>query len=109
MKGFVLVMMFLALASVAPAQDAAANQMKIDSINDRMRGKIIPMQDNTAKPGGRNVNVADVIKKTNELNALVNSVNGDVITLNKGLLAADLTQKLKRIEKLAKDLRHSLE
>jgi hypothetical protein len=91
------------------AQDAAANQMKVDSINDRMRGKAIPMVDDTTKPGTRAIDLKDVVKKTNELNMLLHSVNGDVTGLQKGVYAADLTEKLKKIEKLARDLRRSFE
>jgi len=78
-------------------------------MNEKLRTQQIHNVDGTPKPNGRMVNVAEVIKKTNELNTLVRSVNGDVAGLNKGMLAVDLTQKLKKIEKLAKDLRHDLE
>jgi hypothetical protein len=108
MRTIAIVTLLLVSGSTALAQDAAANQMKVDSINDRMRGKSLPIVDGTAKPGGRIVNIADVVKKTNELNMVLHSVNGDVSGLQKGVLAADLTEKLKKIEKLAKDIRHSL-
>jgi hypothetical protein len=101
------------LVSSIHAQDPAKSgeQAKMNSLNDRLRGKMVTMQDNQgiASPTGRSVNILEIAKKTQELNALVHSVNGDVIALDKGVLSAELSQKLKKIEKLAKELRHSVE
>jgi hypothetical protein len=109
MRRLAVLLLFAVIPFTVLGQDSAGNQIKIDAMNDRMRGRTVQMQEGTAKPTGRMVNVADVLKKTDEMNKLVLSVNGDMAGLSKGMLAADLTTKLKKIEKLAKDLRHSLE
>jgi hypothetical protein len=62
-----------------------------------------------ATPTGRALDVREIAKKTKELNELVHLVNVDVINMNKGIMAADLGEKLKKIEKLSKELRRSLD
>ena len=82
----------------------------MDSLNHRLHGKTMPVEEgDSAKLGQRTVDLTDFRNKTAELNSLVQSVNRDLKSLQSGLLPADLTQRLKRIEKLAKDLRHTLE
>jgi hypothetical protein len=44
-------------------------------------------------------------REAQELSALASSIPGDVDQLKKGLLPKDLVDKLKRIEKLSKQLR----
>ena len=116
MKHLISAVLFcLILVPVAFAQnpdaDAAANSVTVNAVNDRMRGQQVRMQDHQgiATPTGRNLNVHDIAVKTKELNDVVHSVNLDVINMNKGILAADLSEKLKKIEKLSKELRRSLE
>ena len=91
------------------AADKAIETVKMEELNQRLRGAQINVTDQQTKPGTRRVNLVEIQKRTIELNGLVKSVNSDMANLPKGILAADLTEKLKRIEKLAKDLRHTLE
>jgi len=44
-------------------------------------------------------------REARELSALASSIPGDIEQLNKGLLPSDAVEKLKRIEKLSKQLR----
>jgi allophanate hydrolase subunit 1 len=98
------------LTPVARAQESAGQQMKMDSINQRIRMQKVPEKDEDLPANAPlKVNLDEVQKKTNELNELVKSLNGDVANLKKGVIAADVNQRLKRIEKLAKELRQSLQ
>lgn len=104
--------LFLSLAAVAQGADPAraGNQARMDSLNHRLQGKALPVEEgNSTQLGSRTIDLMDFQNKTTELNGLVQSVNRDMKNLRSGILPADLTQRLKRIEKLAKDLRHTLE
>ena len=93
-----------------PDPGAAAEKMRIDEINNRIKMQPVPVVDANQKPTSpRNVNLVKVQQKTDELNQLVKSLNTDMANLRKGMLAADMDQRLKRIEKLAKEIRQSLQ
>lgn len=101
--------MLLMLSSMAFAQreqDAVRARERTD--NERMRGQKVQINDQTLK-AGRDVDLAKVQKKNDEMNELVKSVNLDLQNLQKGVRAADLPKKLKQLEKLAKELRQTVE
>ena len=56
----------------------------------------------------QNVTAAQVVQQANELASLAQQVRVDAEQATKGLLAKDLKDKLKRIEKLSKRLREEL-
>jgi len=56
----------------------------------------------------RRVDRAQVLREANELANLADDIPSSVQQANKGLLPKDLNQRLKRIEKLAKQLRQEL-
>ena len=87
----------------------AAEDMRMETMKQRVQGARIDVTDEQPTPGKRRVDLTEVQKRTEELNGLVKSVNFDLANLRKGILAADLTEKLKKIEKLAKQLRQTLE
>jgi TolA-binding protein len=106
----IVVSLFALLTPLAFSQEAAGQQMKMDTINQRIRGKQVPEKDEDLKPNSpRNVNLVEMQQRTDELNALVKSLNGDMASLREGKIAADVSQRLKRIEKLAKEIRQSLQ
>ena len=115
MKAFVLAVLLCAvfdsvlLAQADPSR--AVNDAMMSSRMERARGQQVPMQDQQgiATPKGRNLDVQAIAKKTKELDEVVHSVNLDVINMGKGVLAADISEKLKKIEKLSKELRHAIE
>jgi hypothetical protein len=104
-----LVGLLLVSSAIASAQSQAAISAHERSDAERMRGVRVPMSDETLKPGGRDLDLGKVQKKNMEINELVRSVNLDLQNLQKGVRAADLPKKLKQLEKLAKELRQSLE
>jgi len=102
----------LFLLSPVVAQDigSGVQAAREEEQRQRMRGRSVVVEDvDSAKISPRTVNLSDIQSKTKELSGLVQSLNGDMKTLQKGMLPADMTQRLKRIEKLAKDLRHTLQ
>ena len=56
----------------------------------------------------QNVTAAQVLQQANDLLSLAQQVHADTEQATKGLLAKDLKDKLKRIEKLSKQLRQEL-
>lgn len=103
------VAILLILSSLAYAQrEQDAIRARERSDNERMRGQKVQISDQTLK-AGRDVDLAKVQKKNEEMNELVRSVNLDLQNLQKGVRAADLPKKLKQVEKLAKELRQSVE
>jgi hypothetical protein len=88
------------------AESAIRARLKSDL--DRTRGNTIQTNDQTLK-AGRNPDMVHVFKQTEEMNRLVESINTDVVNLQKGVISADLHTKLKRLEKLAKELRQAVE
>lgn len=101
--------MLLMLSTVAFAQrEQDAIRARERSDNERMRGQKVQVSDETLK-AGRDVDLVKVQKKNAEMNELVKSVNLDLQNLQKGVRAADLPKKLKQLEKLAKELRQSIE
>lgn len=65
--------------------------------------KSIPPPQNTAR-----IELPNLDRDAAELTKLAQSVQGDVEQMHRGLLPADLKDKLKRIEKLSKHLRDGL-
>jgi hypothetical protein len=59
-------------------------------------------------PPKRTVDTAKLKLKANELATLAQSIPGDVERVRKGLFPKELDDKLKRIEKLSKQLRRDL-
>ena len=59
-------------------------------------------------PPAHDVTAAQVLQQADELVALAQQVHADTEQATRGLLANDLKQKLKRIEKLSKQLREEL-
>ena len=59
-------------------------------------------------PPRAQVNAAELERKAKELADLASTVPSDVDRLNKGLLPKNILDKLKRIEKLSKDLRNKI-
>ena len=59
-------------------------------------------------PPVRNITATQVLQQADELASLAQQVRADTEQATKGLLAKDLKDKLKRIEKLSKQLRQEL-
>jgi hypothetical protein len=79
------------------------------AMNERLRGKDVWASDQSLKPGGKTYDFVTIQKKTIEMNHLLQEVNGDVVQASKGVLNKDLNTKLKRLEKLAKEVRQAFE
>jgi hypothetical protein len=101
-----MLLVFSSMAFAQREQDAIRARERTD--NERMRGQRVQINDQTLK-AGRDVDLAKVQKKNDEMNELVKSVNLDLQNLQKGVRAADLPKKLKQLEKLAKELRQTVE
>jgi hypothetical protein len=100
-------LLFSAFTS-AQSPNAAAATMRADAIRERTRGKVTLTTDDPHQ----NIPAPDLAKvqqQSDELNQLVKSLDDDIVSMRKGLMAADMSQKLKRIEKLAKEIRHNIE
>ena len=65
-----------------------------------------PLEQPTVRPG--TVQASQLHHDANELLQLSQSVSADINQASKGVLAKDLGEKLKRIEKLSKKLRSEL-
>ncbi len=103
---------FLPLLNAQTADPArAVNQARMSDYNEHMRGKMIPMKETNGveAPQGKMLNIREIALKTKEMNELMHLVSLDVVNLNKGILSADLSEKLKKIEKLSRELRKSVE
>lgn len=59
-------------------------------------------------PPVQNITAAQVLQQADDLVALAQQVRADTERATQGLLAKDLNDKLKRIEKLSKQLRQEL-
>ena len=59
-------------------------------------------------PAVQKLNLDDVLQQSDELLALAQQVHSDTRNATQGLLAKDLKDKLKRMEKLSKKLREEL-
>jgi hypothetical protein len=103
-----LVTLSLSLTGAALGQESSAINARIRSDMDRMRGERVSVTDETMKPG-RDLDLVKIQKKDAELTELLNSVNIDLRNLQQGVRSADLPKKLKQLEKLAKELRQSVE
>ncbi len=109
-----LLLLILVAVPAAFSQAASGNpsgeieRAREQAMNDRLRGKTVMASDETLKPG-RDYNFVAIKQKTIELNELIQAVNGDVVQASKGVLSADMNKRLKRIEKLAKEIRKEFE
>jgi hypothetical protein len=79
-----------------------------DAMNQRLRGKDVLASEGSLKTG-RTYDFVTIQRKTIEMNHLLQDVNGDVVKASKGVLNKDLSAKLKRLEKLAKEVRQAFE
>jgi hypothetical protein len=61
-----------------------------------------------AKPGPRQINIDQVNSETQELRRLADGLPAQMDQVTKGQLPKDLSDNLKRIEKLAKQLRSQI-
>jgi len=84
-------------------------RIREEGMNERLRGKDVLASEGSTKPGGKTYDFATIQKKTIEMNHLLQEVNGDVVQASKGVLNKDLNAKLKRLEKLAKEVRQAFE
>jgi 3,4-dihydroxy-2-butanone 4-phosphate synthase len=103
-----LVTLSLSLTGAALGQVSSAINARIRSDMDRMRGERVSVTDETMKPG-RDLDLVKIQKKDAELTELLNSVNIDLRNLQQGVRSADRPKKLQQLEKLAKELRQSVE
>jgi len=102
-----ILLMPCALAQ-APSPADAAERARVEDMNQRLRGKEVMASEESLRPG-RTYDFATIKQKTIELNQLIQAVNGDVVQANKGVLNTDMNKRLKRIEKLAKEIRQAFE
>jgi hypothetical protein len=108
---------FLLLCMFAPALysqngASAVERAHTDAINDRLRAQRADTPKPTSSTAPALPSKYDrmrMLKKNQELKALMQSVENDIALADRGVLAADLTKKLKRVEKLAKELRQEFE
>ncbi len=110
------VLLFSVLALSGSSGQATGNpsgeieRAREESMNQRLKGKTVVASEQTGiKIGDKSYNFAEIRQKTIELNQLIQSVDGDVVQVSKGVLSADLSKKLKRIEKLAREIRRNVE
>ena len=59
-------------------------------------------------PAAQKLSAADIKQQSDELLALAQQVHSDALNATQGLLSKDLKEKLKRLEKLTKQLRQEL-
>ena len=105
MKTSTLLLAFLLLASFAWGQRVRpAGQHQADDAEAQFEKSIPPPVHQPQK-----VNLTKVRENAKELANLAQSVPTDVEQTTKGILPKDLNAKLKRIEKLAKQLRSQID
>ena len=100
-------LLFLATAMFGQAESTAIKARE-NSDMDRMRGNSVMINEQKLT-AGRSLDLGHVRDQAIEMNQLLTSINADVVNLLKGIRAADLQKKLKRLEKLAKELRQAVE
>jgi len=103
-----LVLLMPAGYSQSANPSASIERARAENINSRLRGTSVLASEETEKPG-KTYDFATIQKKTIEMNHLLQEVNGDVVAASKGVLNKDLNAKLKRLEKLAKEVRQAFE
>ena len=59
-------------------------------------------------PAKRHLDLAKLQQEADELSKLAQTIPFDVVDIRRGMLPKDVTQKLKQIEKLSKQLRNEL-
>ena len=89
-----------------PAGDV--ERARVDDMNQRLKGKQVAYSEESLRPG-KTYDFVEIQKKTIELNHLIQDVNGDVGKASKGVMSTDMNKRLKRIEKLAKEIRQAFE
>ncbi|HEX6879387.1 MAG TPA: hypothetical protein VF135_03410 [Terriglobales bacterium] len=110
MRTLLLFSTLFIFSGIAVAQNGEADGIRARERSDmeRMRGEKVYIEDNTPKPG-RDIDLVKLKKQNDEMIVLVRSVNADLVNLQRGVRSADLPKKLKQLEKLAKELRRSVE
>ncbi len=110
MRTLLLFSALFIFTGLAFAQNGEADAIRARERSDmeRMRGQKVYIEDDTPKPG-RDIDLVKLKKQNDEMIVLVRSVNADLVNLQHGVRSADLPKKLKQLEKLAKELRKSVE
>ena len=107
-----LVMLLMLVVPVGYSQSGnpsgGVEQLRVENINQRLKGKTVVYSEESVKPG-KTYDFVTIQKKTVEMNHLLQEVDGDVVAASKGVLNKDLSSKLKRLEKLAKEVRQAFE
>jgi hypothetical protein len=90
----------------SPNPNAVASGMRDDAIRERTRGKVTLTEDT------RSIAAPDLNKmqeKSDELNRLAKELDTDLANVRKGVVPAEMSHRLKRIEKLAKEIRQGIQ
>ncbi len=104
-----LLLVLLAVPAASPQSSPQGNvqqriSKKIDWHNQMAEGTVPP-----ASPDADSARAQSIHHDAEELQALSVSVYSDLQQLRKGLLAKDLDEKLKKMEKLSKKLRRDMQ
>ena len=103
--GLVLSMLSLLLPAIAASQSSRPMPPGHVEANDATRqAEKVESPTNTA----RTVSAKDVLQQADELVSLAQQVRVDTLHATQNMVAKDLKDKLKRIEKLSKKLREEL-
>jgi hypothetical protein len=103
--------LLLLLGLIVPSgfgQSGSLERAREEAINQRLKGKDVMVSEESIRPG-KTLDFATIQKKTIEMNYLLQDVDGDVVKASKGIHTKDLNAKLKRLEKLAKEVRQAFE
>jgi hypothetical protein len=92
----------------APNPAASVERARMEQMDERLKGKDVIASEESLRPG-KTYDFVTIKQKTIELNHLIQDVDGDVVNASKGVLSADMSKRLKRIEKLAKEIRQAFE
>jgi hypothetical protein len=106
MRSLISVVILLSLFPVAttPQMGGRAKPSGIPAGDTLANQQIEPPM----KPGPRQINIDQVNSETEELRRLANGLPAQMDQVTKGQLPKDLSDNLKRIEKLAKQLRSQI-
>jgi hypothetical protein len=99
---FLFAFLFSVSAAQAQSRPVPPGMRKADQVEAQSE------RDNPAPSPRRSIDLEKLRRDADELAALAQSVPPDVEQTTKGVLPKDLGEKLKRIEKLAKQLRSQL-
>jgi hypothetical protein len=102
------VSLLLLILSVPASSQHTALQAHINqTVNQHQEG--ISQVSAPPEPDLRAARLAALQHDANELSALTNSVQSDVLKLQHGMLVKDLDENLKKLEKLSKKVRREIE